>query len=175
MDKVELYNILDISEPSEFIYYENLASLIEEDRFIESNLIKDLFKDVDMEVVSECLGNYFEDILKNIPDKENDLYITFDQIKMVLLGLINDDMNIDDVDALTNEFAKFRKWFVLDTLVFDRTNDREISVRDAIYNIMASKFIDEITDYDFRLALNYDFEGYDVRLSDILGNEIEEE
>lgn len=168
MDKVELYRILDIKTPEEFQYFENLAALIEEDKYIEANLIKDLFKDIDMDIVGESLGNYFEEILKHVPDKENDLYITIDQIKLVLTGLITDEMNIDEIDVLTNEFSKFRKWFTLDQLVFDRNNNKEISVRDAIFNIMASKFIDEVCDYDFRRALNYDFEGYDVKLSDII-------
>ena len=42
MDKVRFYRVLDIESPEEFQYYENLASLLEEDEFIEENLIKDL-------------------------------------------------------------------------------------------------------------------------------------
>lgn len=170
MDKVELYRLLDIKDPEEFKYYENVAALIEDDRYIESNLIKDLFKDIDIEVLSESLGNYFEEFLKNIPDSENELYITVDQIKRVLLGLIKDEMSIDEIDALTNEFVKFRKWYSLDKLVFDKTNQTEISVRDSIFNILASKFIDEKCDYDFRLAELYDFEGYDILVSDIINS-----
>ena len=47
MDKVRFYRVLDIESPEEFQYYENLASLLEEDEFIEENLIKDLLKDWD--------------------------------------------------------------------------------------------------------------------------------
>lgn len=171
MDKVELYRILDISSPDEFVYYENLSALIEEDKYIESNLIKDLFKDIDMDITLESLNNYFEEILRHIPDKETDLAITFEQIKMVLTGLIKEDMTIDEIDILTNEFSKFRKWYVLDQLVFDKSTSADISVRDAIYNTMASKYTDEICDYDYRLALNYDFEGYDIKLADIIDKE----
>lgn len=174
MDKVELYKILDIKNPDEFNYFENVSALIEEDKFIESNLIKDLFKDIDLEVLAESINNYFEEILKNIPDKENELYIVFDQIKMVIAGLIKDDMTIEEIDVLTNEFLKFRKWYVLDQLVFDKDSKTELSIRDAVFNIIASKYIETKCEYDFRLALNYDFEGYDVRLADIIEPEKEE-
>ena len=42
MDKTVLYRKLDIDTIDEFRYYENLASLLEEDDFIEENLIIDL-------------------------------------------------------------------------------------------------------------------------------------
>ena len=42
----------------------------------------------------------------------------------------------------------------------------ELSVRDARYNIVAAGFLGEKTDYDFRNALDYSVEGYDVRIGE---------
>ena len=42
MDKVRFYRVLDIDSADEFQFFENLAALLEEDEYIEDNLIKDL-------------------------------------------------------------------------------------------------------------------------------------
>ena len=173
MDKTELYYILDIENADDFKYYENVSALIEEPKYIEQNLIKDLLKDIDVSVLSESLDTYFEDLLKNLPDEETDLYITVDNIKRVLLGRIADDMDSSEIEALAVEIGKFRKWYVLDSLVFDKTSGTEISVMEARYNLQASKFTQEECNYDYRLAYNYDFEGYDVRVSDMINSDTE--
>ena len=50
MDKTGLYRKLDIDTIDEFRYYENMASLLEEDDYIEVNLIRDLLREVNKEV-----------------------------------------------------------------------------------------------------------------------------
>ena len=59
MDKTEFYNVLDISDPEEFTYYENMASLLEEDQTIEQNLIDDLLREVDFTRFSGFWRNLF--------------------------------------------------------------------------------------------------------------------
>lgn len=171
MDKTQFYRILDIDSPDEFIYYENVSSLLEEDDFIEENLIVDLFRNIDMSVLSESTENYFEEFLKNIPDEETSLYITAESIKRGLTGMIQEDPDEDSIRVLAQEIVRFRKWYVQDALVFDKTSGTEISVRDARYNIQASAYIDEVCDYDFRLACDYEIDGYDIRISDLVDAE----
>lgn len=176
MDKTGFYTILDIDNAEEFQYYENIAAMIEADDYIESNLIKDLLKDVDPDNFAELTDSYFEELLKMLPDEETDLYITVESIKRILCGLITPEMNPDDAALLADEFIKMRKWFVHDLLAFDMNTGEEISVRDAIYNIAATKYIGGEKKYDFRLACNYDTDGYDVRFADMIdGNLAEEE
>ena len=52
MDKTGLYRKLDIDTIDEFRYYENLAALLEEDDYIEENLIRDLIREVDKSVLA---------------------------------------------------------------------------------------------------------------------------
>lgn len=163
MDKTDLYIKLDIESPEEFRYFENLSALVEEDDFIEEDLIRDLFNDIDRELLLDYIKQYFEDIMKHLPDEESELYITFDSIARVLAGMINPQMSENDIDNLTFEFMRFRKWFTLDSLVFDRNQDSYISIRDSVYNIIAAKFIDQETDYDFSEACEYPLKGYEVR------------
>ncbi len=166
MDKTELYKKLDIDTIDEFKYYENLASLFEEDDYIEENLIRDLIKDVDKEVLAEHMDSFYEQFLGNLPDDETELYLTVDSIGRAMTGLISDDMTAEDVAALAEEIARFRKWYVHDLLVFDKINHTDLSVRDARYNYLAAGFLGEKTDYDFRSALDYSVEGYDVRIGE---------
>ncbi|MBQ6456821.1 MAG: hypothetical protein IJJ31_06890 [Mogibacterium sp.] len=168
MDKTALYLKLDIESPEEFKFYENLAALLEEDDYIEENLIRDLIKDIDKEVLAEHLDSFFEQFLANLPDNETELYITVDSIGRAMSGMISPDMSAEDIHALSSEIARFRKWYVHDLNVFDKLNAAEISLRDARYNILAAGFLGEPYDYDFRTALDYDLDGYDVRISDII-------
>jgi hypothetical protein len=164
MDKPILYRKLDIETPEEFKFYENLASLLEEDDFIEENLIRDLISEIDTTYLAEHMESYFEDFLKNLPDDENELYITVDNIARHISGLIADDMSREDIAALASAIAKFRKWYVHDLNVFDKIKGEELSVRDARFNILAAGFLGEDCDYDFRTAYEFVPEGYDIRL-----------
>lgn len=171
MDKTTFYKKLDIETIDEFKYYENLASLMEEDDYIEENLIKDLLREVDKETLAEHMESFFESFLKNLPDNETDMYITVESVKRMMEGLISEDMDAEDVDRLASEIVRFRKWYVHDLNVFDKLSGEEVNVRDARYNIMAAGFLGEETDYDFRLALDYEIEGYDVKFSDMIDYE----
>lgn len=168
MDKTELYLKLDIENIDEFKFYENLASLLEEDDYIEENLIKDLIKDVDKETLAEHMDSFFEQFLGNLPDDETDLYLTVDSIGRAMTGMISTEMDPVEIDRLASEIAKFRKWYVHDLNVFDKLEGCEICLRDARYNILAAGFLGEPYDYDFRTALDYDLDGYDVRISDMV-------
>lgn len=171
MDKTIFYHTLDIDSAEEFKYYENMAALLETDEFIESNLVRDLVKDIDKESFAELLDSFLEELLKLVPDKETDLYITIDSIKRAMTGMLDEGMTQDDIAIFADEVLKFRKWFVQDLLAFDLKTGEEICVRDAIYNIAASKYLGQEVGYDFRLACDYELEGYDVRVADMLEDE----
>jgi len=171
MDKVRFYNVLDIDSAEEFKYYENLASLLEEDEFIEENLIKDLLRGVDKEMLAEQMGSYFDAFLDHLPDDETDLYVLIESMGRAFEGLIFEDMSDADIEELTSEIAKFRKWYVHDLNAFNKITGEESNVRDARYDIAASKLLGEDSSYDFRLALDYDLDGFNVRVADMIGAE----
>ena len=168
MDKVRFYSILDIESPDEFKYFENLSALLEENEYIEKNLIKDLFRDVDREKLSEHFDSYFEAFLDHLPDSETEMYITVDSIRRAFDGMIFDGMTDEDISRLASETAKFRKWYVHDLNAYDRINDEEKSVMDARYDIAAAGLLGEEADIDFRKALDYGLDGYSVRIADML-------
>lgn len=163
MDKTIFYKTLDIDKPSEFCYYENLEALLECDEYIEANLIYDLFKEIDSDILAEAFSNYFEDFLRVIPDEENELYILVDNIGRLFEGMLSSNMEAGDIRSLSEELVKFRKWYVLDKLAFNMLNGTEVSILEARYDILSAKLLNEDCRYDFRTALDYDLEGFDVR------------
>lgn len=175
MDKIRFYRVLDIDSADEFQYFENLAALLEEDEYIEKNLIKDLIRNVDREKLAEHMSSYFDGFLDHLPDSETDLYVMIESMGRVFDGLIREDMSEADIDALASEISKFRKWYVHDLNAFNRLTGEEASVRDARFDIAAAKLLGEDSDYDFRLALDYDIDGFDVRIADMIGASFSEE
>lgn len=169
MDKVRFYRLLDIDSADEFQYYENLSALLEEEEYIEENLIKDLIRNVDKEKLAEHMNSYFDGFIDHLPDNETDLYVMVESMGRVFDGLIFEDMSDADIDALASEILKFRKWYVHDLNAFNKLTGEETSVRDARFDLAAAKLLGEEADYDFRLALDYDIDGFDVRIADMLG------
>ena len=90
--------------------------------FIEENLIKDLLRSVDMEMLAEQMGSYFDAFLDHLPDNETDLYIMVESIGRAFEGLIFDDMSDADISELAGEIVKFRKWYVHDLNAFNKLN-----------------------------------------------------
>lgn len=162
MDKTTFYSILNIDDATEFQYYENLASLLEEESFIELNLIKDLVKDIDKELLGDASESYFEEFLKALPDDETNLYITVESIERAFASMIEEDN-----PYLADEIHRFRKWYVLDTLVTDKVDGKELSVLNARYNVQAAKLLGETVNYDFHRAYDYEVSGYDIKITEI--------
>lgn len=153
MDKTTLYKILDINIPEEFKYYENLSALLEEDDYIEMNLLKDLLKEVDKSVLAELMGSYFEEFLKHIPDSETDLYITAETYGEGLSDMVFEDMSDEDISDLAEGISDFRKWYVHDFNAYDCINNCELNIRDARYNMLAADLLGEKVEYKFSEVL----------------------
>ncbi len=168
MTKAELYRILDIDGPDEFVYYDNYASLLEEEAYIEPELISELFREVQADIILDMSDTYFEEFLKSIPDDESGLYILVENIKRAFSGLIGENMSVESASILADEVVRFRKWYVLDQLALERNSGKEVSVRDARFDILAAKYTGEEFSYDFDNALDYELDGYDVPVADMI-------
>lgn len=168
MNKDELYQILDIVAPEEFEYYENLAALLEADELIDVKLILELIKELDMESLADMFDSYFEEWNKSIPDDLAELYVTVDTAKRSIMGHFNEDMTDEDYSSLANDIYDFRRWYVTTPHVVDNDTGEEINVRDARYNLSASRYTGEICNYNFNEAYKYEGDSYSMRLSDII-------
>lgn len=161
MDKYDLYTALDIEDASEFTYYENMASLLEEDEPIELDLIEELLEEIDLNEFTTLVESYFDEFLKKLPDEMTDLYLTVENIRRIMTGCAD---SVEMAEAV----AKFREWYVHNLLVVDLSTGDDLCVRDARYNISASAFTGENCNYDFRAAYEFEFDGYDVFVESLI-------
>ena len=110
--------------------------------------------------------SYFEEFLNRVPDEETDLYFLADTMRRSVVGC-------EDPESLADAIYRFRKWYIVEPSVIDRNTGEEICVRDARYNISAAAFLGEKPEYDFHKAYNYEIDGYDVSVQDMVeGTEI---
>lgn len=168
MDRFEFYRLIDIDTPEDFEYYENLESILEGDDYIEPELLEQLFVEVKWDSLGEIFENYFKELFRILPDKEDELQITLDGISRKITGILDELQSKENARSLAEEVVKFKKWFVSDELVGSRDNNATLSIRDAVYNIHAMKFGGAFCDYDFSNACDYKVDGYDINLSSLI-------
>ena len=88
MDREMLYKMLDIEEPADFQYFENLAELLECDEHIEYEDLYSLLKEVDKEILAQMIHDYFEEVSDFVPQDAAELFLLLDKIKLSLIGMV---------------------------------------------------------------------------------------
>lgn len=167
MKRDELYSLIDIETPSDFKYYENLELLLENDKKIDSYLLEELFYSLDWEQLIDLFQSYFNEIIRILPDNEDDLYIKFDVIKRKFLGILEREKDRENVKILVSEIESFKKWFIKDRLV-KCNDDKNTSIYDAIYDIYASKLLNNDCKYDFSNINEYIIDAFEIKISKLI-------
>lgn len=178
MDREELYELLDIEEPSEFEYFENLAALLECDEHIEYEDVYALMDGVDKSSMVTLLDNYFEEISDFIPGESAEFFLLMDNIKRSLMGLAqNADKEENLIAHLAEEINRFRIWYSIDSEVAARAIsdgiERYYTLRDAIALARLEKIDGDKYEYDFHNCLEYNIDEYIMSFADILAAEEE--
>ncbi len=180
MNYEELLLYLELEEPSEFIYFEYLADIFESDEYIEQDALYHLLQEVDREVVASLVEDYFEEITNALPDDADDIFSLLDQIKLSLIGLMNNCEDASDFARLAEEIVRFRQWYVYDSQVSILTEEYEEmevqTVRDAITTARVDKVNDDKHLYNFDQALEYELDSYTMSMAELAAiDEYEEE
>lgn len=171
MDRFALYKLLDIEAPEEFVYYENLAALLEADEEIAPELLEDLLAKLEGEALADLTDSYFDEFEKAIPEEYGDLCLAVDTARRSLLGRIVPSPDAQQVAELAEAISAFRRWYVHACLVKEVETGEYLNVRDARYNLSAARLLGEECRYDFGEALKYESDGYTVRVRDLLEQE----
>ena len=171
MDLDELLAFLDIDTPADLVYFEQFADLMEEPQEISFETLNALAEKMDPEALSELIGGYFEDILKFVPDGENDLYTLLININTTLESLSSGGED-DAMHMFSEELYKFRSWYLFDHCVLctnlaDGT-ESEITLFEALTNYRVQNFTDDDYAFDFLGALDYPLDEYIVSLASII-------
>lgn len=180
MSKDEICEIMDISEGSEFKYFESLAELLETDESYGSDELFEVLKDIDMDILSEHIGSFFDQIQEYAPDEDVEFYTLTENIRKEITGLTEtcsaEDAGDDHDRAvmdLAEEIVRFHEWYVDSSLVNavnEETGEEDtVSVRDALFRVRAEQFTDETYRFDFQDAMDYELSEYVMQFSDLMG------
>lgn len=173
MNYDELLELLDIDEPSQFQYFENISELIETEEEYEFEDFALLIKNVDNKVLAELLDEYFTEILNGVPDSATEFYTLLQTIGMSLIGMANGVEEEEDVALLCDEIYRFRNWFTFDTCVNVRPENsgeqfKRVTPLEALISSRAEQFESEgALEYDFEPALNYELKDYVMSFRDV--------
>lgn len=179
MDKEKLYELLDIDTPTDFQYFENLAALLECEEDIEEQVLYSLVEEVDKQVLSDLIYNYFEEMTDFLPGDAAETFGIMERIKFALIGLAR---NCDEEDLLVNladELDRFRRWYSVDSRVYctSISDGEEISVpvRDAVVLARSESLTGDRYEYDYSECQDYPLEEYIMSLVDLAASQMEEE
>ncbi len=175
MNTEELYNYLDIEEPEDFQYFENLALLFECEDEIKYDDLYFLLKNADRKTLAVLIDDYFEELSDFFPEDDTDFYLLMDKIRLSLKGLAlgGDEENV--ISNLTEEIDRFRQWYSVSSEVIcsavDMGEERTETVRDAIALARLEKLGGEKFLYDFRNCEDYPLDEYIMSFADVAASE----
>ncbi|MCQ2555569.1 MAG: hypothetical protein MJ171_07955 [Clostridia bacterium] len=177
MNKEELYEFLDIEDPSDFRYFENFSAYIECDENIEDNALYGILKEADRDLLSEIVKNYFNEIIDALPD-EGELIGIFDVEQTALRGMLRSG-DESSLGLLVEELERFRNYYSVDREVEvknlkDGSTDM-MSICDAVFTARGEKFDGSEHSFNFNSCLSYSVDEYAMSFSDMLELEEEEE
>ena len=175
MNFSELLEYLDLEDPSQFIYFEAMADLIESDVAVEQEAVQALFEGADREMTAELFDDYFEEILDGLPDDSSEIYSLLHQIKLSLMGMASNCEDDADIRRLADSFCRFREWYCYDSAVSlsaeSEGDELEQSLRDAITTARMEKLGGRSYRYDFTGALDYPLDSYEVSVASLVAAE----
>lgn len=176
MNYDELMTMLDIEEPEEFSYFENMADFFENEEEPEREAVYKLMKKVDKNVLAELITGYLDDVCENLPENEPDLFTLLTNIKLSLSGISRQSLRDENkIVVLTDELLRFRQWYSGEKNVHclgTETGTREtVTVAEAIALARLEKIGEEGYTYDFADVLDYHLDEYIMSFSEIFDDD----
>ena len=173
MDMDELLALIDIGKPSELIYFEQFADLMESPVDIPFETLSVLFEGMDHAVLAELTSGYFEDILQFVPDGEDELYTLLYNINTTLQSMAESGED-ETLHLFAEELCRFRAFYLLEpsVLCINHTegSEEEITLFEALTNYRSKNFTDDDFVFDFENALSYQLDEYIVSLGSLLND-----
>ena len=175
MDYEELLAYLDIEDPSEFVYFETMADLLESESYMTPEAVYQLFKDVDKDTAAAITEEYFDDVLEGLPEDSEEIYTLLHQIKLSIAGMFTNAEDEDDIRKLADEVYRFRNWYCEESQVElfsdDGTEDMSQCLRDAVTTARMEKLGGGAYRYDFTGALDYELSDYVVSFAELIATQ----
>ncbi len=172
MDKETLYELLDIDNPAQFQYFENIAALLECNLEIQEDVLFALIAEVDKALLADLINQYFEEIAQFIPDDGTDISTLFENIRLSLMGMAGSCHEENILVKLVDELERFRKWYSMESKVectsFDGKGDCIVPLQEALVMIRVENMTKESYFYDFSACTDYPLEEYVMSFGDLI-------
>lgn len=179
MDLNELMDMLEIDEPSEFEYFENLADLLESDETIPEETLFQLFSQTDPKTVAELIHNYFDDMLEAMPESSTEMFTLLENIKRSLIGLLQTSEEESLLRHFVEELFRFKTWFCYESEVGCKSlsggEEKTLPLRDALILSRLEKMEEDEYQYDFENCLKYEIDEYIMSFADLAIEEEEDD
>ncbi len=154
MELSDLYFMLDMEEPEEFEYFEQLADLIECEDDIPFELLFTLFEDSPKDTLAELTGHYMKEFSDAVPRENEELIELAETITQRLQLLCEDLEDEQSLREYADEIDKFRRWYHQpDGALVD---GKPCSIMDALAEHRAERLGGRKHDYDFPGVLRYE-------------------
>lgn len=171
MDLRELLELLEIDEPREFEYFENMADLMESDEPVPVETLYQLFSETDPSIVAELITSYFDDLLEAVPDDATELYILLDSTKRALAGLSRSLDDEGNLARFAEELQRFRTFYGIESEVICKSQsdgtEKTLPLRDALTLARLEKLEEAEYQYDFADCLRYELDEYIMGFADL--------
>jgi len=154
--------MLDIDEPADLEYFEQLADLIECDEKIEYDDLFSAVSGVSAMNMGEFAENYFEEILKFLPDNSEDIYSVFTSIQQHWMMIAENLESGEGYRQLADELDRFRSWYHDKSLAL--IDGKPASVCEAVFECRADKLQNTAHEYEFINAMGYEPEELTMNL-----------
>lgn len=170
----KLLEFLELEDPSEFEYFENLADLMETDMEIEPETMYQLLEAADMEVMGEMIENYFSEILNALPEDALEMYTLLDSVKLAFVGMAKHLEEERDLVLFADELTRFRNWYSLYSTVWVREiveelpREKELPLRDALTLVRMEQLGGEKYEYIFDETMDFEMDQYTVAFADLV-------
>ncbi|MGI6752450.1 MAG: hypothetical protein ACOX4U_07605 [Anaerovoracaceae bacterium] len=155
----ELLSLLDMKDPSDFEYFEQLADLMELDEEISFEDFYKVLGHITFPDLSELVDNYFEDILVGVPDNSMDIHVLMGNIQNLLISLTTGKETPEKRRTIIEELYRFRNWYAVESLVTcveqGGNNQIQCTISEALTLYRLEKLGDTCYDYDFSNCENY--------------------
>ncbi len=147
----------------DFEYFDDITDLIESDETYTPNDLFEALRAVDRGTLHELVDNYFTDVTKGVPDEASDMDLLMENIRTLLLGLVNEDA--ETRRRFAEEFVRFRDWYWFGERVKAVDPDGDgclVSVAEALTLHRLELLGEDAYELDFSDVLDYPIEAYDI-------------
>jgi hypothetical protein len=168
MDFESLLSMIGIESPAELSFFEQYADIVEGEGEIERDALLRLFAEARPESLAELTHDYFGELLDVVPDEETEFYVLLDAIGTNLSRLAEDMGAAGNLDLYTEEFARFRRWYMSDSEVLcisDGDGSEGLApISEALTLCRLQRMGEGEYRFDFSACMDYPLEEYVWRL-----------